>query len=174
LPSRNVFQFSVRDLMLGTTIVCVVLSLTIWLGDVAGPLFLFFVGTFMVSALLPNRALTILTLVAFTMSALPWLDASGYVFVYPGSEEPLPTLRLTETRVILRFVDVLYTIGELPLHLATYSALYYHQYIYFSGSECVRPFAFFVFWAGLAIVFGAARWTGRRRQRKARDQARSS
>jgi len=168
------FQFSVRDLVLWTTAVCVVLSLTISMGDLEGSLFLFFLGTFLVSSLLPNRALTILTLVALFLSTLPWLGASGFVFIYPGSETPLPTLRSPETLGTLPLVDdtltLAYRIAELPLHVAADGA--YHQYICFPGTWWVRPFAFFVFWLGLTIVLGAARWSGHRRERKARGQPR--
>jgi hypothetical protein len=152
--------------MVAATAYCLAISRV--LGLVLGTFLVALVICYVLASLLSPRARTICAACASFIALLPWLGLGHGAFYFPGAAEQLPTITLPS--VLESPLSALYFVAETPLHLVAESNSEFWGVVFFdSGVGIMRPFVVFVFWLGIALVFGlsagASLFADRRRGR---------
>ena len=149
-------RFSLRALFVAIALVGICLGVGQLFGVVIGSFFCFLMVVYLASRTLSFSAQKHLAIAAVAFCLVPWFGVSGVNFAYPGAEWRLPTL---EPPLLFAIpLQLVYVVAEVPLQVATFWSADLSEFVYFSGSSHVRPFAVFVFWFGilLAIILAAS------------------
>jgi hypothetical protein len=142
--------------MVAATAYCLAISRV--LGLVLGTFLVALVICYVLASLLSLRMRAICATCASFIALLPWLGLGQGAFYFPGAADQLPTVTLPS--VLKSPLSAFYFVAETPLHLVAENSSEFWSVIFFdSGVGIMRPFFVFVFWLGIALVFGMSAGT---------------
>ncbi len=152
-------QYSVRALLMLTTLCAMMLAVSTSVGPFAGGLFVSFLVVYLIGTRFSRRTRIILATSALFISMLPWLGVSSGPLVYPVTNDPLPSLQWQDSNPALGFLwrclNLIYLAGELPVHIV-FEQIDDEGDFLFRPSGHLEAFGFFVLWFGVALMLGTS------------------